>query len=326
MAGITAAFTDLADRVRRGERRAIARALTLVENGGDDAQALLALLHPDTGRAHLVGVTGAPGTGKSTLANAVAGEYRHRGRQVGIIAVDPTSPYTGGAILGDRIRMQSHHGDPGVFIRSMATRGHLGGLAVATTDAVRVLDAAGFNPIMIETVGAGQSEVEIAGAAHTTLVVQAPGLGDDIQAIKAGILEIADIFVVNKADMPGADQAVAALRAMLMLGARERGQRQRETGIPPWALPIEETVASVGKGIPPLVDKIEEHAAYLERTGQRFLLERDRAESQVRDILRAWLLRDRLAALPEGELGRVAARVAERQVDPYTAAEELLAG
>jgi LAO/AO transport system kinase len=324
MVGIDTPFTDLATRVRQGERRAVARALTLVEAGGPDAQSLLALLHPHTGRAHLVGITGAPGTGKSTLVNTIAAEYRRRGQRVGVIAVDPTSPYTGGAILGDRIRMQSHHGDAGVFIRSMATRGHLGGLAVATVDAARVLDAAGFDPVLIETVGAGQSEVEIAGAAHTTLVVLVPGLGDDIQAIKAGILEIADLFVVNKADLPGADQAVTALRAMLMLGSRERARRQREMETPAWQLPIMETVAQSGKGIADLVDKVQVHAAYLDATGERQIIEQGRAEAQLREILRAWLLRDLLAARPEGSLDDMAARIAAREVDPYTAAEQML--
>ncbi len=324
MAGITPTLTDLAERVRRGERRSIARALTLVETGGADAQALLSLLHPHTGRAHLVGVTGAPGTGKSTLVNALAGEFRRRGHRVGVVAIDPTSPYTGGAILGDRIRMQSHHADEGVFIRSMATRGHLGGLAVATGDAVRVLDAAGFDPILIETVGAGQSEVDIAGAAHTTAVVLVPGLGDDIQAIKAGILEIADIFVVNKADLLGADQVVATLRGMLILGAREKARREREAEIPAWSIPIQETVAASNKGLADLVTKIEEHGAYLVQTGQRERLERERAETQLRDILRAWLLRDLLARLPEGGLTDLAGHVASREVDPYTAAETLL--
>ncbi|MFN8497406.1 MAG: methylmalonyl Co-A mutase-associated GTPase MeaB [Anaerolineae bacterium] len=323
MAGMNG-FTDLADRVRRGERRAVARALSLVETGGPDAQSLLSLLHPDTGRAHIVGVTGAPGTGKSTLVNAITAEYRRRNHTVGVIAVDPTSPFTGGAILGDRIRMQSHHGDQGVFIRSMASRGQLGGLAVATSDAVRVLDAAGFNPILVETVGAGQSEVEIAGAAHTTIVVLVPNLGDDIQAIKAGILEIADIFDVNKADLPGADQAVATLRAMMMLGARERAQKERAAEVPPWQIPIGETVGATGKGIAALVDKIQEHRAYLESSGLLSDLERSRAEGQLRDILRTWLLHELLTKLPENGLAATAGRVAGREIDPYTAAEELL--
>ena len=216
--------SDVVNRVLVGDRRAVARLITMIENDGDEARRALAELYPHTGQAHVVGVTGAPGTGKSTLVNELAKIYRRGGGQpirspkmVGIIAVDPTSPFSGGAILGDRVRMRELSGDPGVFIRSMATRGSLGGLARATADAIKVLDAAGYEIIFVETVGAGQAEVDIARTAHTTIVVQAPGLGDDIQAIKAGILEIADIFTVNKADREGADNAVMALQMLSLI-------------------------------------------------------------------------------------------------------------
>jgi len=217
-------LSELVEGVLAGKRRAVARAISLVEVGGAEAHAMLAALHPHTGRAHIVGVTGPPGSGKSTLVNAIALQLRQEGdsvgRSVGIIAVDPTSPFTGGAILGDRIRMRDLSGDAGIFIRSMASRGSLGGLARATTDAIQVLDAAGFGTVIVETVGAGQAEVDVARAVHTTVVLQVPGMGDDIQAIKAGILEIADILVVNKADRDGADEMVAALDAMLDLAPR----------------------------------------------------------------------------------------------------------
>ena len=197
-----------------GNRRALARTISIVEDGGPDAPPLLAALYPHTGRGHVIGITGAPGTGKSTLVNALARSYRQQGRTVGIIAVDPTSPFSGGALLGDRVRMRDLAGDPGIFIRSMATRGNLGGLAHATADVISVLDAAGFERILVETVGVGQAEVDIASAAHTTVVVEAPGLGDEVQAIKAGVLEIADLFAVNKADREGADHTVMALQMM----------------------------------------------------------------------------------------------------------------
>ena len=214
---------SLALQLLAGNRRALARTISLVEDGGPEARALLAALYPHTGRGHVIGVTGAPGTGKSTLVNALAKAYREQGRTVGIIAVDPTSPFSGGALLGDRVRMRDLAGDPGVFIRSMATRGSLGGLARATADVIAVLDAAGFDRILVETVGVGQAEVDIAGAAHTTIVVEAPGLGDEVQAIKAGVLEIADLFAVNKADREGADHTVMALQMMQGLAPARTG-------------------------------------------------------------------------------------------------------
>ncbi|RME35216.1 MAG: methylmalonyl Co-A mutase-associated GTPase MeaB, partial [Thermoflexia bacterium] len=235
---------ELASRVLAGDRRALARLISLIEDEAPSVQDALSALHPHTGRAHIVGITGAPGTGKSTLVNELAKGFRARGETVGIIAVDPTSPFTGGALLGDRVRMRDLAGDPGVFIRSMATRGSLGGLARATGDVVRVLDAAGFSTILVETVGVGQAEVDIARTAHTTVVVEAPGLGDDVQALKAGLMEIADILVVNKADRPGAAQTVRALEVALELGWNSAAQAQNR-----WRPPVLQTVALDGTGV-----------------------------------------------------------------------------
>ena len=305
---------SLVQQVLSGNRRAIARLITLVENEDPRAREALAALYPRTGRAHIVGVTGAPGTGKSTLVNKLAKACRRRGKTVGIVAVDPTSPFSGGAILGDRVRMQELSGDPGVFIRSMASRGSLGGLAWATSDAVKVLDAAGFQVILVETVGAGQSEVEIAEAAHTTVVITAPGLGDDIQAIKAGILEIADIFAVNKADLEGADRAAAVLRMMLDLDPRPRN----------WRPPILKTVALRGEGVEPLIEAIEEHGAHLLASGQWRQRERERARGELLDILRHELMKGLLAGVDQTEIESLVERVVERQMDPYSAVQALL--
>ncbi|MFQ5341379.1 MAG: methylmalonyl Co-A mutase-associated GTPase MeaB [Anaerolineae bacterium] len=302
------------DGVLAGDRRAIARAITQVERGGQQARTILAQLYPRTGRAQIIGVTGSPGTGKSTLVNQLALAYRRRGRTVGIVAVDPTSPFSGGAILGDRVRMQALSGDDGVFIRSMATRGSLGGLAWTTRDVVSVLDAAGFDVIIIETVGAGQSEVEIAGAAHTTIVVTVPGLGDDIQAAKAGILEIADVFVVNKADLAGADQAVTQLRTMLNL----------DPHMGAWRPPIIKSTATTGEGVPELVDAIEEHRAHLLDSGEKPRRDRTRVQSEVLDILRQTLLNRALASVSQEEFEIMLDQVAQREIDPYTAVEKIL--
>lgn len=295
-------------------RRAVARAITQIEREGPEARTLLAQLYPHTGQAQIIGVTGAPGTGKSTLVNRLARVYRQRDRTVGIVAVDPTSPFSGGAILGDRVRMQALSGDDGVFIRSMATRGSLGGLARTTREVVLVLDAAGFDIVFIETVGAGQSEVEIADAVHTTLVVTVPGLGDDIQAVKAGIMEIADVFAVNKADHPNADHTVSQLRTMLNM----------DPHMGDWRPPIVKTVATVGGGVDDLVDALEEHFAYLTASNARVQRERARAHSELVDILRHTLLRRALDDLPEHRLEQMVDRVVRREVDPYTAADQLL--
>jgi LAO/AO transport system kinase len=298
---------------------------------------LLSALFPHTGSGHVTGITGAPGTGKSTLVNALARAFRAQGKTVGIIAVDPTSPFSGGALLGDRVRMRDLAGDPGIFIRSMATRGSLGGLARATADVISVLDAAGFDHILVETVGVGQAEIDIASAAHTTVVVEAPGLGDEVQAIKAGVLEIADVFAVNKADREGADHTVMALQMMQGLAPQSAGHH-RAAGRPAhphaepgrqadgsWLPPITRTIATRGEGIEPLREWIERHAIYLRETGQLAHREIARAAAELDHILRDRLLADLIARLPAGRLTGMAQMVAERRVDPYTAAEQILA-
>jgi LAO/AO transport system kinase len=301
-----------------GDRRALARLLTQVENGA--AEAALAALFPHTGRAHRVGVTGAPGTGKSSLVNELTKVLRRRGQTAAIVAVDPTSPFTGGAILGDRIRMRDLAGDPGVFIRSMASRGALGGLARATADVVQVLDAAGFTTILIETVGAGQSEVEIARTAHTVVVVEAPGLGDEVQGLKAGILEIADVLVVNKIDRPGAEAAVRALRSSLEIGHSAAGP----TDAAAWMPPILQTVATRSEGIDELAEAVARHRAYLQETG----LDREQERARLAADLEA-RLRDRLFAqwqtrLGDGQYRRVLDKLLKREVDPAGAVRQLL--
>jgi LAO/AO transport system kinase len=347
--------SELAEGVLAGRRRAVARAISLVEQGGAEAHEMLAALHPHTGRAHVVGVTGPPGSGKSTLVNALALYLRQegeaRGRTVGIIAVDPTSPFSGGAILGDRIRMRDLSGDAGIFIRSMASRGNLGGLAWATADAVKVLDAAGFELVIVETVGAGQAEVDIARTAHTTVVVEVPGLGDDVQAIKAGILEIADVFAVNKADQEGADHAVMALRMMLDLdtgGASSvmhhgrlmevvQGSKGQKGGAeaerPPntraargqgWRPPIQKTVATRREGVPELASAILAHRAFLHESGQLAWRERERAAAELETIIQQEALRRVLAASRADGLRALVDRIVARELDPYGAARELL--
>ena len=305
----------LIDRLLAGERRALARAISIVEHGGEHARAVLRSLYPYTGHAHVLGVTGAPGTGKSTLVNELALELRRRGRTVAIIAVDPTSPFTGGAILGDRIRMQPLGNDSGIFVRSMASRGQLGGIARATGDVVKVFDAAGFDFVIVETVGAGQAEVEVAREAHTTVVVEVPGLGDDVQAIKAGILEIADIFVVNKADHAGADTCRRQLQMMLQLGAPRREG---------WKVPIIATVATRGENIGEVVDTIQRHWAYLQASGCLQERERGRVMREVRMILQNMALDMVQERVPEERQLLLIERIQARALDPYTAAEQLL--
>jgi LAO/AO transport system kinase len=306
---------DIVTRLLAGDRRALARVVTLIENRAPQTHRILAQLHAHTGRAHIIGVTGSPGAGKSTLVMQLARELRRRERTIGVIAVDPSSPFTGGAILGDRIRMQELAGDPNVFIRSMASRGSLGGLAVSTRDAVRALDAAGFDVVIIETVGAGQAEVEIVRAAQTVVVVTVPGMGDDIQAIKAGILEIADIFVVNKADRPGADQTAAELRMLLSL---DEARKERY-----WRTPILKTSATTGAGVPELADKLAEHLAALKESGQLASRSGRQAQSEMLALLHQALVERIEATIGPEEWDRLVAEVVERHSDPYTTAARL---
>jgi len=302
----------LADRVLQGDVRAAARLMRLVDDAQPAAEAELRALFPSTGRAQLVGITGNPGAGKSTLVDRLITHIRGLGKTVGVVAVDPTSPFTGGAILGDRIRMQDHALDPGVFIRSLATRGQLGGLSRATGDCVRVLDAMGKDIVIIETVGVGQDEVEVCRLAHTTVVVVVPGLGDDIQAIKAGILEVADLFCVNKADREGADRTVRDLRQMLELSAKDHDVQ------------IVKCIASQGQGIAEVWGAIEAHYSFLK--GGPGLLQREtlRARFELIEILRERMLRaavERLTA-QGAHLDELALRIARREIDPYGVAEE----
>jgi LAO/AO transport system kinase len=361
----------LIDRALAGDRRSLARLISRVENGGPDSWSALSIVYPRTGRAQIIGITGSPGTGKSTLVGEIAKLYRAEKLTVGIVAVDPSSPFSGGAVLGDRIRMRDLAGDAGVFIRSMATRGSLGGLARATTDVVKVLDAAGYEVILIETVGAGQSEIDIARTADTVIVVEAPGLGDEVQAIKAGILEIADILVVNKADRDGAQSTVNALHAMIDLGTTQNrtlhhgvlmdtnglakvgfenslsalkpSQGSIETnlakvelennqsalkpsqGSSRWYPPILMTTAAEGKGIDKVIEAIGQHRQYLidQPEGQQRV--RARVSIELEMILRESLLNRLLAGLGSQAIDRAIDQVMKREIDPYTAVEQLQA-
>jgi LAO/AO transport system kinase len=332
--------TDIAERVVSGEVRAAARLMRELDDRVPAAEATLRELLPHTGRAHVVGLTGAPGAGKSSLTDRLIAHHRAAGRTVGVVAVDPTSPFTGGAILGDRIRMQDHATDPGVFIRSLGTRGHLGGLSRSTADVVQVLDAMGKDVVLVETVGVGQDEIEISALAHTVVVVAVPGLGDDVQAIKAGVLEIADVFAVNKADREGADRTVRDLQGMLELrrtvSARpvDHDAAHRMTGggsaaaaDAAWEPPIVRTVALNDEGTEDLAGAIEAHRDHLERTGEKRTRDVARARAAFVAILRERLIEGALQRL-EAEMGRldeVATRIADRQADPYALAEELAA-
>jgi LAO/AO transport system kinase len=342
----------LAASVLEGDRLALARLLTQIENDTPAGRAALGELFPHTGQAHLIGVTGAPGTGKSSLVNRLARYYRQpdkgqAARRVGVVAVDPSSPFSGGAILGDRVRMRDLAGDPGIFIRSMASRGSLGGLARTTAGVVQALDAAGFELIMIETVGAGQAEVDIARLAHTTLVIEAPGLGDDIQAIKAGILEIADILVVNKADRPGAKSTERALRGMLQLAHPIRrefqhhglvSQLSRSGESPPpaeaspdeeellWIPPILQTVATEDTGIPELAQEIERHYEYLQATGNWQRREEARLKSELEHLLQDALLSRWWASMTQSRYQAVLQNLVEREISPWEAVSALLEG
>ena len=306
----------MVDGVRAGDPRALARVITAVENRAPESSQLLRALFPHSGRARIIGLTGAPGAGKSTLVDQVAREYRKRQQTVGIIAVDPTSPFSGGAILGDRIRMQAHHADPGIYIRSMATRGSLGGLAGTTADVATVLDASGRDLVLIETVGVGQDEVDIVRLADVTVVILVPGMGDDVQTIKAGIMEIADIFVINKSDREGAERVEREIRALQSLAARQDN----------WSPPIIKTVATEGTGTAELAKAIADYEGYLAR--HNLVLQKrtrhwhDRLLEMLRDALLRRVVREQLS---ENEVRRYAAEVAEHKRDPYSLVEEIVA-
>jgi LAO/AO transport system kinase len=342
---------SLEELVLQGDRLALARLLTQIENNTSDGRAALDALFPRTGKAHLIGITGAPGTGKSSLVNQLALHFRKESKRVAIVAVDPSSPFTGGAVLGDRVRMKDLSGDQGVFIRSMASRGSIGGLAQATASIAQVFDAAGYEIIMIETVGAGQSEVDIAKLAHTTLVVEAPGLGDDIQAIKAGILEIADIIVVNKADRPGVENTEKALKSMLDLahptqkifahhgaltpfhpsppsplpsGEGRKGEGESENNI--WLPPIQRTIATDGKGIDQLAQQIAKHGEYLRLSGDWTIRERARLESELEAALRSALMNQLRERISEDQFDKVMDQVFARSLSPSEAVKVLMNG
>jgi len=325
--------------VLAGNRLALTRLLTQVENNTQEGRQALSDLFPHTGRAHLIGVTGAPGTGKSSLVNQLALHFRKSDSapKVAVVAVDPSSPFTGGAVLGDRIRMVELSGDPGVFVRSMASRGSLGGLARTTAGMVQVFDAAGYERVIIETVGAGQAEVDIARLAHTTLVVEAPGLGDDIQAIKAGILEIADVLVVNKADRPGVESTERALRNMLQLAHpvqrvfQHHGRVERvnlrpesEPEAPLWVPPIKKTISTSGEGIPELVEAIERHRAYLETSGDLARRERARLDTELALQIQGALIARWQEGIVNGRYEEVLDRVVARQISPQQAVSQLV--
>jgi GTPase len=306
----------LVQHLRAGDARTLARAISLVENHSDGWSEMLKAIFPYSGKARILGLTGPPGAGKSTLVDQLARHYRKDGLRIGIIAVDPSSPYTGGAILGDRIRMQEHSSDAGIYIRSMATRGSLGGLARTSADVSTILDASGRNLIMIETVGVGQDEVDIVRLADITIVILVPGMGDDVQTIKAGIMEIADIFVINKSDREGAERVEREIRALQSLAVRTDN----------WTPPIVKTIATEGTGIPELAGAIREYETYLER--EDLLLKRkiDNWQARLVEMLRDAMLEKARHQLSDGEMTRYATQVAEHKRDPYTLVEDIVQG
>jgi len=328
---------QLIDSLLRGDRLALARAISRVEDDAEDAASIVQAVFAHTGKAHFVGVTGAPGTGKSTLVSALVGSYRASGVTVGVLAVDPTSPFSGGALLGDRVRMTSHSGDTGVFIRSMATRRGAGGLAKASAEAMLLLDAAGFDCVLVETVGAGQAEIEIASVADTVMVVEAPGLGDEVQAIKAGLLEIADIFAVNKADRKGATRTVAALEMMLETGGAaaqpifHHGQHMETEAAASesdagegWSIPVLETVAVSGGGVAQLRDALECHRAWLDESGERAAREGRRLDHMLQTLVQAEVLARMERALPPDLRRHLVEKMQQRETDPYSAASDFV--
>jgi LAO/AO transport system kinase len=336
---MSATPASIADRVVAGDVRAAARLMRNLDDALPSARAVLRELFSRGGHAYVVGLTGPPGAGKSSLTDRISGHHRRAGRTVGVVAIDPTSPFTGGAILGDRVRMQDHALDPGVFIRSLATRGHLGGLSRATAEVVQVMDAMGKDVIIVETVGVGQDEVEVAELAHTVVVVSIPGMGDDVQAIKAGVLEIADVFAVNKADREGSDRTVKDLQLMLELrrstatrGLEHDAQHQMRRTTPEdphdpdwWDPPIVKTVATQDQGVAELLEAVERHRQHLARTGERARREVARARAAFLTLLRERLMQRALARIgeEEGHLDELAARIAAREADPWELAEQL---
>jgi LAO/AO transport system kinase len=317
MAGRTRPVAELFGAACEGDRAALARLLSLIERGGDEAKEIARLAHPRSGHGYLVGVTGAPGSGKSTLTSATIGHLRSQELEVAVLAIDPSSPFTGGAILGDRVRMQDHATDPAVFIRSMATRGHLGGLALATPEAVRLLDAVGRRWILVETVGVGQVEVEIAGKADTTVVVVNPGWGDSVQANKAGLMEIADVFVINKADRKGVEETRRDLEQMLDLS---------DLAHEAWRPPILPVVSTTADGVPELWDTVLQHREFIEGSGELVRRREFRLREELREIV-ARRLEQRARELTTGERwDQLQAQVFERALDPWSAADEMLAG